>query len=135
MKAKTLEKDWQHTLVGALEIAGYSVQHVFPLQTRHGTWKTGTTASGWPDLVALRDEWLIAIEVKGEKTPVDPKQIAWLMRFTEAHCPAWILRPQDSWELISDWIAHPRDSPLCHGWTPLAPDHPAYPFKRLRSEI
>lgn len=127
------EKPFQHTVVGTFEIHGYEVQHVFPLLTKHGQWKTSTTSSGWPDLVCLRDEWLIACEVKGESTVVKDDQIAWLMRFAAAHCPAWIIRPTDDFDLFVDWVRHPLTSPLTFGWEPLAPDHPDYPFTRQRS--
>jgi hypothetical protein len=71
------EKDWQKTLVEAFEFFGWSVQHVFPLQTRAGQWKTGTTAKGWPDLVCLRRDWIVGCEVKGMKTRIEPRQIEW----------------------------------------------------------
>lgn len=126
---KTTEKSWQGTLVQTLETFGYAVQHVFPLQTKHG-WRTGTTLSGWPDLVAIRDEWILAIEVKGEVTIVKPEQVACLMRLSRAHVPSWILRPTDDWPLIVDWIRHPAESPLTYGWEPLPETHELYPFRQ-----
>lgn len=127
-----VEKRYQATIIESLELLGWEVQHVFPLLTKRGGWKTGTTSSGWPDLVCHRGEWIAAIEIKVPPNTVEDAQRAWLMRFERAHCPAWVLRPDDPWELVADWFAHPWDAPVAYGWEPLPEGHPLYPFQPTR---
>jgi Holliday junction resolvase len=112
------EREWQKTLVAALEVYGWHVNHTFMLQTRDGRWRTGTTAKGFPDLQALRGSWQLAIEVKGYKTAVEEEQLVWLARF--ANLPAaraWILRPQDDWSDIQRWMRDPEHAPRRFGWS------------------
>lgn len=116
--ARVSERDWQKTLVVLLETLGWHVNHVFPLQTKHG-WRTGTTASGWPDLVALRGPWLVAIEVKSDKGKAEPDQLIWLQRFALLPCArSWILRPADSVQAVARWLRDPESAPRVHGWQP-----------------
>ena len=120
------EREWQQALVDLFERFRWAVQHVYPLRTQHG-WRTGTTASGWPDLVMLRGHRLVALEVKGVRTALRPEQRAWLMRFEDVGARALVLRPTDDWELIVRWAAHPEEMPERFGWEPLPEDHPLYP--------
>ena len=125
-----LERPWQRTLVEALETFGYAVQHIYPLRTKNQGWRTSTTAKGWPDLVAIRGQWLIAIEVKGETTRIEDEQRAWLMRFAglgSQHVRTWVLRPTDDWGQIAAWIASPGLAPRIFGWSPLPEGHAEYP--------
>lgn len=116
--AAVSEKDWQKTLVVLLETLGWHVNHVFPLQTKHG-WRTGTTAVGWPDLTALRREWIVAIEVKSEKGKADPEQLVWLQRFALIpNARAWLLRPSDDVRVLAGWLRDPASAPRTHGWRP-----------------
>lgn len=114
----TSERAYQETLVTTLEVFGWHVCHVYPLQTKHG-WRTGTTADGWPDLVCLRREWIIAIEVKSDKGRATPQQRLWLHRFAAVESArAWLLRPSDDYGEIVEWFRDPAHAPRVHGWTP-----------------
>lgn len=111
------EKEWQATLVAALETFGWAVNHTRPGQSKNGKWSTPTTAAGWPDLVALRREWIIAIEVKGWATRVGPGQLEWLARFASlGHGCGWLLRPDAPMDDIAGWVAHPETAPYRYGW-------------------
>lgn len=51
---------------------------------------------GFPDVVAVRGRFLIALELKTEQGRVTPEQMAWLDAFNE--CPAvtaMVIRPRD----------------------------------------
>lgn len=115
--APILERDWQATLVQLLERLGWSVNHTRPGRGKKGVWTTPTTAKGWPDLVALRGPWLLAIEVKGPTTVVTPEQIVWLARFAELGCGrAWLLRPDAPIDEVAKWMAHPAQAPASFGF-------------------
>lgn len=112
------EREWQKTLVVLFETLGWHVNHVFPLQTKHG-WRTGTTAEGWPDLTAFRREHLVAVEVKSEKGKPTEAQLTWLQRFALLPCArAWILRPSDEIQTVAAWLRDPESAPRVHGWAP-----------------
>jgi Holliday junction resolvase len=118
------ERELQTQITDALHTVGYKTQHVYRLQVagdeeknRPAAWRTSTTASGWPDLFAIRPGWQLAIEVKGAKTPVEDEQLAWLALFaTLPCCRAWILRPRDDPTEWMRWIRHPEEAPRRHGW-------------------
>jgi len=118
VKATILEKDWQATVIEALELHGYLVNHVRPMLTKQGIWKTGTSLPGWPDLTAIGRGrhlgFVLFIELKGPRTPVTPEQVTVLreLSFVEgARC--WLLRPLegDDWESFTRWLACPKEAP------------------------
>ena len=117
------EADWQRTICEALTLYGWHWNHVRRSVARRGTdgkpdqWMTTTSAKGWPDLMALRDSWLLVIEVKGEKTPFGREQIDWLRRFSQLPSSrVWVLRPHDPWEGICFWLQYPDKAPARYGW-------------------
>lgn len=112
---KLTERQWQTTLTEALERLGYLVNHVFPMKTKRG-YRTGTTVKGWPDLEASGKGHILYIEVKGPKTVITAEQVDVLLHLSKAECArCWILRPKDDWQMISNWIARPADSPKTYG--------------------
>lgn len=117
---KVSEREWQRTLCDALDATGYRWSHTYPLRTQHG-WRTGTTWRGWPDLVALRGSWLLAIEAKTDTGRADPEQIDCLTRFSiVAGARAWVLRPRDDLTEIVAWMRDPRNAPRTFGFTPIS---------------
>lgn len=112
------EKDWQRTLIEAFTKAGWAIQHVYKMPTGDGRFVTSTTAKGWPDLVCLRDEWIVGCEVKGLRTPIQDGQIEWLERFAQlASGRAWMLRPNTApWEDVWQWIRFPLGAPRRVGY-------------------
>ncbi len=125
---KAAEKAYQDTLIdprdGLLIILGYATNHCYPLQTKHG-WRTGTTAKGWPDIIAVRQHFVLAVEVKGfdvkgRPTPFQPGQVEWLELFAEIPTGrAWVLRPTDDWDQTVQWCRHPEDGPRRFGYDPI----------------
>jgi hypothetical protein len=124
----TREKDFQQTLVDALEMFGYVVEHTYPLMTKQGFWRTGSTLKGKPDLIAVRPPRLLAIEVKGENTALEEPQRAVLSLYAEIPCArSWVIRPQDPpWPLVQRWIQRPNPpegegepAPRTYGFEPM----------------
>lgn len=119
--ARTPEKEWQATLVAALEAFGYVVEHTYPLRTQHG-WRTGSTLKGKPDLIAVRPPRLLAIECKNEAYKPTPEQVAVLSLYALVPCArSWILRPNDpSWADVQAWLHRPGRAPATYGFEPMS---------------
>jgi hypothetical protein len=127
-RGREAEKAWQATLFdpkkGLFPSLRWATNHTYQLKTESGAWRTSTTALGWPDWTCLREEYILAVEVKGfdrngRPTPFQPHQKEWLQRF--ARIPtgrAWVLRPTDSMDDIVEWARHPADAPRTYGWEP-----------------
>lgn len=110
------EKEWQRTVVELLDAMQWANTHTYPLRTEHG-WRTGTTAKGWPDLVAIRGAFVVGIECKTDRGRADPEQLVWLSRFSYlAGGRAWLLRPRDDLSLVASWLRTPADAPRVYGF-------------------
>lgn len=110
------ERDLQRKLVEMLKQFAWSYCHTRPIQDVDGRWVTSTTAKGWPDLICLRAEFVVAIEVKGVRTKFRPGQVEWLRRFAAVGGGrAWCVRPADDLNDVARWLAFPRTSPKLYG--------------------
>jgi hypothetical protein len=129
------ESEFQKLLVETLTVFHWDTMHVYPLRTKHG-WRTPTTAKGWPDLVGLRQTFILAIEVKGfdsrgKPTPFQEGQIEWLARFAAIPTGrAWVLRPTDDLSQIARWLATPATAPGTYGWDPTDIGKPQRPTRK-----
>jgi hypothetical protein len=111
------ERQYQSQIQQLLTREGWRWQHVYRMKDPHGRWRTSTTATGWPDLVCLRGEWILAIEVKAAKGKPTDIQLGWLAAF--AAIPnglAWLLSPKDNRQQISNWIHAPGIADRRYGW-------------------
>jgi hypothetical protein len=112
-------KAYQQTITEALDDEGWWWIHGIRLQGRDRRWLTGvqgTKPDGWPDLLALRPGWALAIEVKIPPDKPTPSQLEWLERLLEAGCLAWVLRPRDDQQAVANWLARPHQAPERFGW-------------------
>lgn len=123
------ERDWQSVLQKGLTREGFLWNHVYRMRTASGAWRTSTTSTGWPDLVAVHPGtgWVLGIECK--KAPKDlpkPDQIEWLEAFAQIPTGrAWCLRPGDDWQMVANWLHDPEHAPRTYGWNPA----PATPLR------
>lgn len=116
-RTQVSERDWQNTLVQALETFGYVVEHTYPLMTKHGVYRTGSTLKGKPDLIAIRPPRLLAIECKNDRYKPTREQIAVLSLYAQVPCArAWVLRPRDDWDTIVSWLRRPKAAPTVYGF-------------------
>lgn len=115
------EREFQNTLVSLLELFGYVVEHTYPLLTKQGFWRTGSTLKGKPDLIALRPPRLLAIEVKGPTGRLEPAQRAVLSLYAEIpSARAWVVSPTaPAWADVQSWIRRPKDAPRAFGFDPM----------------
>ena len=63
------EREWQRTVMELLELHGWMAYH---------TWSSVHSPAGFPDLIAVRDNRILAIECKTQKGKVTDAQRKWL---------------------------------------------------------
>lgn len=71
--------------------------HFRPGRTANGSWRTPVEAGGkgFPDLVLLRDDEQLVVELKADNGRLTPEQEEWIEAFQRAGVEAWIWRPRD----------------------------------------
>jgi hypothetical protein len=97
------EKDFQKTVTDALTAFGWRWCHFRPARTQRG-WRTALSGSpGFPDLVAVRGDRIIYVELKAMNGELRDEQRAWLSNLgaAGADCHCW--RPDD-WPFIERLI-------------------------------
>lgn len=72
MNNATSEKQFQAMIVRAAQMNGWAVYH---------TYDSRKSTPGFPDLILIRDNVLIAAELKSQKGQVRPEQMRWLKAF------------------------------------------------------
>lgn len=111
------EKEFQARLQSALQARGYLVDHTYKLKCQDGSWRTGSTLTGKPDLLGLRPPRLVAIEVKSATGRVEPRQQAVLSYWAAIpNARAWVLRPTDDWDTVMGWLDRVEVAPRVHGF-------------------
>jgi len=85
------EKDWQQTIIDAARLLGWLVFH--PYDSRRST-------PGFPDLILLRGNRMLAIECKTERGKTTMTQELWLEALGDVPgVVALVARPSD-WPMI-----------------------------------
>ena len=98
-----LERDWQKTVTDALDVFGWRWIHFRPARTEKG-WRTPVSGfAGFPDVVAVRADRVVYIELKTEGGRLGQGQAEWLAALglagAEVHC--W--RPSD-WAEVEEFL-------------------------------
>ena len=77
------EKELQQRITDLARRFGWLVNHTYRARLEDGSWRTTTTATGWPDLVLVHPKWgrLLVLELKGPKGKVEPDQEKWVAAF------------------------------------------------------
>jgi hypothetical protein len=72
------EADCQRTIVDAATRLGWLVHAERPAQSGKGRWMTNIQGhAGWPDLVLVKDNRLVMVELKRRPYKVKPEQTRW----------------------------------------------------------
>jgi hypothetical protein len=109
MKTPTLqpltEREFTAQVLGLARLCGWRSAHFRPGRTVTG-WKTAVQgdARGFPDLLLLKGDVLIAAELKVGNNRLSPQQAAWLAAFRAAGVAAYLWYPRD-WPEIEQVIA------------------------------
>ena len=80
---------------------GWKRAHFRPARTAHG-WRTPVAAdgAGFPDLILVRGDRLLAAELKTESGTLTPAQSEWLEALAAAGMETFVWRPDD-WDAIA----------------------------------
>jgi hypothetical protein len=91
------EAELQSVVLELLDLLGWRAMHTRPAQTRHG-WRTplqGATASGFPDVLAVRGARVLAAELKSARGALSADQRLWLDDLARAGVESHVWRPSD----------------------------------------
>lgn len=97
------EAQFQSQVIRYAQLHGWRVAHFRPALTRSGRWITPVQADGkgFPDLLLLRKNEQVVVELKVGRNAVSPAQADWLGAFANANVPAFVWRPAD-WPEIEE---------------------------------
>jgi hypothetical protein len=92
-----LEADFQSQVLQLAGILRWRRAHFRPGLNRRGEWRTAVAGdgSGFPDLILVRGERVLAVELKSERGRTTPEQEEWLAAFAGAGVEACVWRPSD----------------------------------------
>jgi VRR-NUC domain len=93
------ERDWQKTVTDALSALGWTWTHFRPAKTAKG-WRTPLSGhKGFPDVVAVRGERVLFLELKAERGRLSSEQAHWCAALGLAGQSVHVVRPSDF-----DWL-------------------------------
>ena len=98
------ESEWLTAVGDALDWNGWWWDHSRPARRKDGQWVTATQGSGsrgFPDIVAVRDDRTLFMELKADKGRVSPEQTDWIGRLNAAGQEAHIIRMPGDWEIFT----------------------------------
>lgn len=100
------EAEWTAQVIALARLTGWRVVHFRPARTARG-WRTPVQGDGkgWPDLVLLRGQRLIAAELKTDTGRATAEQLAWLDAFALVGAETYLWRPCD-WEAVQQVLSN-----------------------------
>lgn len=99
------EAEFTSQVLQYARLKGWRSAHFRPAMTKKG-WRTPCQGDGkgFPDLLLLRDERIIAAELKrSKKEKLRPEQVLWIEAF-EKTIPTYVWTPED-WRAIEEVLA------------------------------
>ena len=98
-----LERDWQRTVTDALTALGWTWTHFRVARSAKG-WRTPISGHpGFPDVVAVRGDRVMFVELKSEQGRLSEDQAAWLLALGLAGAEVHVWRPSD-WPEIEELL-------------------------------
>jgi hypothetical protein len=90
------EDDLLDAVLKAARLYGWLAAHFRPALTSRG-WRTAVSGdgAGFPDLVLVRGDTVLAVELKSETGKLAPEQERWLRALANAGIPSEVWRPED----------------------------------------
>lgn len=98
------ERDFTAAVVDLAHHCQWQCAHFYPLRRADGTWRTPVMGdgAGFPDLVLIRDDRLVVIELKSEKGRLEASQERWLALFRGVPgVEVAVFRPRDWDEVVA----------------------------------
>jgi acetyl esterase/lipase len=102
------EAEWLRSVGDALDLTGWAWIHHRPARRAQGKWTTptqGSSAKGFPDIVAVRPPRVLWLELKTERGRVSPEQTDWLERLRASGQEVHVIRLPRDWHLFTDLTA------------------------------
>lgn len=101
----TSEKELQKRITDLARKFGWMVNHTYRARLEDGTWRTTTTATGWPDLLLVHPGWgrVLVLELKGPKGKVEPDQARWVSAFQQV--------ARNAPGVVHSFVVYPADLP------------------------
>ena len=98
------EADFQKQVIELAHLFGWKVCEFRKARLKkrgQDTYRTpfGADGAGFPDLILIRDNVLLVVELKSERGKTTPAQEQWLSAFTKAGVISRVWRPSD-WDTI-----------------------------------
>lgn len=104
--ARLTEVAWQQRVTDLASLRGWLWVHHRPARTEKG-WRTpvsGPLGTGWPDLVLIRGDRLLAVELKSATGRPTPAQLAALDALDQVRSvQALLARPSD-WDHVQELL-------------------------------
>lgn len=97
------EAEFQSQVCQLAELYGWSWAHFRPAMTKYG-WRTpvsGPLGAGWPDLVMVRGDRLVFVELKRDRTKPTGLQDTVLTILSQTRAEVYVWRPRD-WDLVME---------------------------------
>lgn len=122
LSGRVLETSYESTVEKAMRTRGWTFVHHQSARLPDGRYVTAyspASSPGFPDIVAIRGEWMIVTELKQDGRYPTAAQRMWLGLFAGRPLTlTWVLRPGDAWHDVAHWIDHPEEAPAIYGWKP-----------------
>ncbi len=106
-RGRLAEADFQRQVIGLARVLGWRVAHFRTVRVlrRNGSVHYATPVqadgAGFPDLVMVRGERLLAVELKAKRGVVSDEQRAWLDAFAAVRAEVYVWRPDD-WDALAE---------------------------------
>ena len=96
------ERELQDSVMEHAMVRGWRCMHQRPARTATG-WRTATSGQGkgFPDVLALRRDRSLVVELKRVGARPDAEQVAWLEAFREAGWEVYVWTPADGDEIMA----------------------------------
>ena len=105
-----IERDWSTTVEATLSLLGWRWCHFRVARTKAG-WRTPMSGSvGFPDIVAVRGERVVYIELKSDSGRLRPEQKDWIGDLEAAGQEVYVWRPSDDWAAITEILRRDRSA-------------------------
>lgn len=102
---KVSEKAFTAEVLAFAHEHGWLACHFRPLMDRRGRWQTAVAGDvGFPDVVAVKGEYIYMLELKIPPNRPTPEQRRWLAALNGAHVFACVVTP-NNWRDIQELLA------------------------------
>ncbi len=90
------EREFMRQVLDLARVLSWRVAHFRAAETSHG-WRTPVQAdgAGFPDLVLVRGDRLLFVELKSEAGKLATAQVDWIAALDRAGCEVFVWRPSD----------------------------------------